>query len=61
MPKRYRVRLSGEADPEWRTDMKIIKRISQVKLGFRAIDFLLVNLVSLEYESTEQNGSVWAF
>lgn len=61
MPKRYRVSLSGEADPEWRIDMKIIKRISQVKLGFRAIDFLLVNLVSLEYESTEQNGSVWAF
>lgn len=61
MPKRYRVTLSGETDPEWRTDMKIIKRISQVKLGFRAIDFLLVNLVSLEYKSTEQNGSVWAF
>lgn len=34
--------------------MKIVKRINLVKLGFRAIDFLPVNLVSLEYKSTEK-------
>lgn len=40
MAKHYHLSLSGETGPEWRIDMvEIIKRINQVKLGFRAIIF----------------------